>query len=109
QLGFIMDAACEVIRPALALYLNDDLRTLPDGTLDPRDANAIQSELYEKLANALLRTTPQHVSAIQVVVDRNTNIQSTRTLKARYRIQPKSYAKFVEGEVGYAATLSDEG
>ena len=102
-----MDAACEVLYPAMALYVNDDLRVDASGNLDPRDANAIQQDLEGKLKDALLRTTPQHVSAVQVVVVRDNNPLTTKTLKVKYRIQPKAYAKAIEGEISFAATLEE--
>ena len=107
QHGAIMDAACEVLYPAMALYVNDDLRVDASGNLDPRDANAIQQDLEGKLKDALLRTTPQHVSAVQVVVVRDNNPLTTKTLKVKYRIQPKAYAKAIEGEISFAATLEE--
>lgn len=107
QHGAIMDAACEVLYPAMALYVNDDLRVDASGNLDARDANAIQQDLEGKLKDALLRTTPQHVSAVQVVVVRDNNPLTTKTLKVKYRIQPKAYAKAIEGEISFAATLEE--
>ena len=107
QFGFIMDAACEVLYPALVDYVNEGFRTLADGTLDPRDANPIKTDLENKLKDALMRTTPQHVSAVAVEVRRDTNIQSTRRLSVKFRVQPKGYAKLVEGEISYAATLDE--
>lgn len=103
----VMNIACETLYPALAHYINDDLRTNPDGTLYGPDANVIQEDLTQKLKDVLLNTTPQHVSGLFVEVRRDTNILSTRTLAARFRIQPKGYAKYIEGEIAFTGKLPE--
>lgn len=107
QRGTVMDIACETIYPALAEYINDDLRKEPDGTLDPRDAIEIETDLQSKLEDAVLRTTPQYVSGVQVTVRRDLPNLPADTLAAKFRIQPNSKARDIIGEVAYTKTLSE--
>jgi hypothetical protein len=107
QNGVVMDLACETLYPALAYYINDDLRTNADGSLYAADANAIDEDLTQKLKDVLLNTTPQHISGLFVQTRRDTNILSTRTLSVRFRIQPKGYAKYIEGEIAYTGKLPE--
>lgn len=107
QRGTVMDIACETIYPALAEYINDDLRKLADGTLDPRDAIAIESDLQSQLDDAVLRTTPKFVSGTSVTVRRDLQNLPADTLAAKFRIQPKGKARQIEGEISYTKTLAE--
>lgn len=107
QRGTVMDIACETIYPALADYMNSDLRKLADGTLDPRDAIAIEKDLTSQLSDAVLRTTPQYVSGLSVTVRRDLPNLPADTLAAKFRIQPNSKARQIEGEVSYTKTLAE--
>ena len=103
---FVMDICCTVLAAGLARYINDDLRVDDAGDLDGRDANAIQSELEEKLRDAVIRSTPQHVSNLRVQVIRNNSPLSTQTLKAKFSILPKAYFKYIDGEITFVRELA---
>ena len=99
----IVDRACEVTYAGMARYLNDNLRTNADGTIDARDAAAIDSDLLGRLEQTLLN--PGFVSAIEAKVNRTNNLQTTRTLRCKVRIQPLGYAKDIQVEIGLTSQL----
>lgn len=109
QRGVVMDIACETLYEALEFYLNDDLLVLTDGTLDPRSAILIQSDLEQKLKDAVVNTSPQYVSAVQVVVRRDLPNLPPDTLAARFRLLPKRKARVITGEISFTKTISEEG
>lgn len=105
QRGTVMDIACETLYAALQLYINDDLPVLDDGTLDPAKAMAIESDLTQKLNDAVLNTSPEYVSGTQVVVRRDLPNLPADTLAARFRLLPKRKAREIVGEVSFTKTI----
>lgn len=95
----VMDVACTVGRLALVQYLNSDLVTNADGTIDESEAQGIDAAITAALAESL--TQPNYATAVSAVTDRANNVLSTQTLKVKIRVQPKGYAKTITAEIGF--------
>lgn len=94
----VMDEACRISRGVLMDYLNADLRTNEDGTIDERDALLIDSDGRGALKAGL----EGDISGIPgMTIKRTNNITSTMQMLATTRVRPKAYAKYIEVDVGY--------
>ena len=95
----VMDLTCRTSRTAFLHYLNSDVRTNADGTIDERDALAIEGYALGMIKAALA----SHCSNIAVSVNRLNNVQSTNQVLATVRIRPFGYAKDIDLNVGFAS------
>lgn len=97
----VIDEACRLTRQVLKNYLNADLVTNTDGTIDEVDAKLIESYGAGMLAAGLagdVSGTPG------MAICRTNNIASTMRLLATTRCRPKAYAKFIDADVGYQSS-----
>ena len=109
QMRRVMDVACDTVRGALTDYLNEALDTQSadpsnpavGGTIDPAQANAIDTDIQAVLTNAVV--APGNATYSQVRVNRTDKILSTRKLRATIRIGSKTWAKQIEATIGFAA------
>jgi hypothetical protein len=104
----IMDVACATVAAGQAIWLNADLRTNPDGTIDERDAIAIESDITAKLNAKLVEPRnadgkPGHVSRLEYKIDRLNNFQTTGIVLANLAVQPRGYVKFFTTTLGFVA------
>lgn len=83
----------EAARLAVAItqeYINDNVRTITGGKLDPRDADAIDAYVTAALVRDLV--TSGLASAASSTVDRTNNVVSTSQLNFKVRVRPLGYA-----------------
>lgn len=83
----------EAARLAVAVtqeYINDNVRTITGGRLDPRDADAIDAYVTAALVRDLV--TNGLASAASSAVDRTNNVVSTSQLNFKVRVRPLGYA-----------------
>ena len=83
----------EAARLAVAVtqeYINDNVRTITGGKLDPRDADAIDAYVTAALVRDLV--TNGLASAASSAVDRTNNVVSTSQLNFKVRVRPLGYA-----------------
>ena len=83
----------EAARLAVAVtqeYINDNVRTVVGGKLDPRDADAIDAYVTAALVRDLV--TNGLASAASSAVDRTNNVVSTSQLNFKVRVRPLGYA-----------------
>lgn len=99
QNGRVMDTACGIVRLALLPFLNTSLRVNSDGTLNEKDAGAIEAQCKAKLDAGLV--TPGDASNAYVVVSRTQNILSTQTLAVSVRVVPLGYARTISVDIGF--------
>lgn len=100
QNGRVMDVACSTVRDALLPFLNSSLRVnAADGTINEKDAQAIEAQCKAKLDAALV--TPGDASAASVVVTRTNNILSTQELRVSVRVTPLGYARQITVDIGF--------
>lgn len=84
---------------ALQEFLNDDVRTITGGKIDPRDADAIEAFVTSKLEEGLVATG--YADFVSVSVARATNVLSTRNISAALRIRPHGYTETITATIGF--------
>lgn len=96
----VMDVACAVAYDALLNYVNKDLQVDgATGALVESEAQAIEAFVLGKLRAAI--TAPGHASDVQFVLSRTQDVLTTETLKAKTRVLPKAYSRFIENELSF--------
>lgn len=100
----IINEACRITQEYLNQLPNEDFRTNADGTIADEDAVTIDDQLRSLLDAGL--TANDDVQKVQARVRRDLSLASTRKLSVRVTMVPPFYAKQVEGEVGFAVTLT---
>lgn len=112
QNGQVMDIGATIGHAVMAKEVGDTLRTNPassvaplvPGAIDDRDANAIVIAALAALKKALLAsngTQKPAASDVDFVINRTTNVISTRELLYSVRIQPDAYSDFIQGDYGF--------
>ena len=95
----VVDKACRLANQALFQFLNADLRVNAiGGTLFEADARTI-----EDYVDGIVRTNlvnRNEASDVRIVVDRVSNVLSTKTIPVTVRVIPKGYANFISADVG---------
>ncbi len=99
QNGRVMDTACSIVRNVLLNYLNSSVRVNSDGTINEKDAQAIEAQTFSALAAGLVN--PGDASSASVVVNRSANILSSQTLPVSVRIVPLGYASTISVDIGF--------
>ena len=93
----VIDQAAYLSYQALVQYLNAQVRVVTGGTIDPRDAAAIQNNCYAKIMQGL---TGQ-VSGVNVVVDQTHDILADSTLPVAVSVVPLGYSKYIQCTIGF--------
>lgn len=97
----VLDVASTVAYDALLEYVNVDLLVNDEGTLDEKEAQAIEAKVLAALRAALLSPSPSDASDVEFVLSRTEPILSTQTLRCKTRVRPKGYARFIENEIAF--------
>lgn len=110
QHGRVMDVATATCYQSLLPFLSSSVRTQKDGTIDPRDADRWEKKAKDALRTVLLdpdneQGTQGFVSALDVKVDRTTNVLTSNTVKVKVAIRPLSYAKTIVNELSFSANV----
>jgi hypothetical protein len=110
QHGRLMDVATATTYRALLPFLSSIIGTLADGTIDPLYAVIIEDKARDALRTVLqdpdnAQGLQGHVSALDVKVDRKTNVLASNTIKVKVAIRPHAYAKFIVNELSFAANV----
>lgn len=96
----VIDKACRLVNGALFVFLNESLRVnREDGTIFEADARNVESYV-DAIVRAEL-VNDGNASDLQVVVNRATNMVSTKRLDVAVRVIPKGYASFIAADVGF--------
>jgi hypothetical protein len=98
----VMCLASRATQTILTEYVNDNVRSVSGGRIDPRDAKAIEEYVASKLA----ATLANRASAVAATVNRTDNIASTRTLRVKVRLQPLGYATAITFDISFALNLA---
>ncbi len=98
----VMCLASRATQTILTEFVNDNVRTISGGRIDPRDAKAIEEYVASKLA----ATLSNRASAVAATVNRTDNIASTRTLRVKVRLQPLGYATAITFDISFALNLA---
>ena len=95
----VMDRACKIAKAAILPYLNGSLLLNADGTIAESEARHIESEVNQKLIQALVTAPPGQshgqASAVGVHISRTQNIESTDEMPTEVNVQPLGYSKFI--------------
>lgn len=102
----VIDVAAETVHAVTSGFIGRGVRSNPGGTIDERDALALETEVNSALASALINPrnaegTGGHASAAVYTVDRSINIVSTETLEGDVAVRPLGYLTFITTRVGY--------
>ncbi len=104
----VVDKGATIARAALLNYLIAKLRTVKGpgsapatGTIDPRDAARINTDVAGKIINGLV--TPGNAQDARCAVDQTTKILQTQTLNATIGILPYAYARMIFMTIGLTA------
>ena len=95
----VMDKACTVAVHAARRFLNESVRVDDAGLIDERDAKRIEGYVKGQLEAALV--APGHVSAVDIALDRASNVLSSRSTTLTVRVRPLGYLKWIEIKVGF--------
>lgn len=110
QHGRVMDVATSTAYISLLPFLSGIVRTKSDGTIDPLYASIVEAKSRDALRTVLLdpdnaQGLSGHVAALDVKVDRTTNVLASNTVKVKVAIRPHAYAKFIANELSFAANV----
>lgn len=96
----VMDKSCRVARNAALQFLNDNVAVDPaTGYILEQEAQAIEAFIRAQLIAAVISNG--NASDVQVIVKRDNNILSDRTLYVTIRVLPVAYLKFIEIDIGF--------
>ena len=96
----VIDKACRVANAALMLFVNKRIRVdKVTGKILETEARAIEAEVNAKLKAALV--SKSEAVDTRVVINRETNILSTKTMPVDVRVTPFGYASFIPTTVGF--------
>lgn len=95
----VMDAACRIAVNAARRFLNESVRVDDAGLIDERDAQRIEGYVKGQLEAALVG--PGHISAVDVVLGRASNVLSSRSTTLTVRVRPLGYLKWIEVQIGF--------
>lgn len=106
----VMDAACAVAYDALINFVNVDVVVnQTTGRIDEREAQTIEKFVESRLRAALV--DQGHAADVEFRINRTTNILTTEMLRAKTRVLPLGYARYIENELSFrnpAAELTQE-
>jgi len=108
QHALVLARACTVAAAAQARYIGASIRTGAGGVVAEADALAIERDVFNQLAAALLQPknaegTKGHVSALSYTIDRSVSLLSTERIEAELSIQPLGYPRTITTTVGFRA------
>lgn len=95
----VVDKACRLTNLGLFQFLNSDLRVDKDtGILFEADARTIEGFVDGVVRSSLVSNNG--ASDLEIVVNRASNVLSTKTIPTTVRVVPKGYANFITADVG---------
>ncbi len=94
----VIDAAAASAYAALVQYVNASVRTIAGGTIDPRDAKAINGVV----GTALMISLAGQISGLTVAVDLTHNILADGVMPVTISIQPLGYSKQIDVTLGFS-------
>ena len=98
----VMCFAARVAVAEATNYVNESVRTVDGGTIDPVDADAFDAAMTTKLTREVV--TPGYASSVSVTVNRTDLIASTGQLRFQVRFRPNGYATTIAIDLGFAVT-----
>lgn len=97
----------QLVYAALRTMENKTFDLMLDGTLQERDASAIEGAFSTMLAREIVRR--KHASAIRVTVDRTEKVSDTRNITIEWLVQPRGQGEDMTGKVTLTGTIETTG
>ncbi len=104
SLGTVMDTACAIVHQVGDQFINEDLRTNANGTIDKVDASFLEASFRDALNSLMVAVGA--LTAITAVVDRTTNVHATGTVNVTITLRSKAYVLKEVISIGFASTGS---
>lgn len=109
----VHDIASETAQAEGVEFIGRGVRANGDGTIDERDALAMETDVQAALEAQLVgprnaEGSGGHVSAVRYTIDRSTNILTTETLYADVAILPLGSLSWIITRVGYSLNAAEE-
>lgn len=113
----VWDEGARVLNDAMTPHLSRKLRTVPKplpspvppvhagrtaGSLDEREARAIEAKADAMLRSALMEGPVAHVTSVTMSLVRTTDVVATRRLDTTLSLGPMGYAKSISNTIGFA-------
>lgn len=95
----VADFAANILQSAGTDLINDDIRILPAGSLDPRDALTIQNGVGVLIKSQMVGT--QMISAFTVSVDTTNNVQTTGNINIALSVTYRAIVITVTGTFAF--------
>ena len=95
-----IDRLCKMGRRFMLPYIQKELDTNEDGTIDEKEAVAIEAIVNGQLSQDLVAT--KRLSNAEIQINRTDNLATSETLRAKVRGRRKPKSKWVELEIGFA-------
>lgn len=107
----VIDKAYRIVYNSSLEIVSDDIPVANGGTLVPAWCAALESDIEMALVSNMTNNgnlgndpTNRNDKAVKVTIDLNQNIYTDQTLRIKYRAKPRGYAKYIEGELGFATS-----
>jgi len=105
-----MDVACRTVTKVQQNFSSIGLLTEDGGSIDPTEAQRLESIARQPLDDALL--SPKniegragHVSAYRYKIDLSNDVLTSETVMSDVAIRPLGYAKFISTQIGFASRV----
>ncbi len=109
----VIDKAYRIVYNASLETVSDDIPVANGGTLVPAWCAALESEIEMALVSNMTNNgnlgndpTDRNDKAVKVTIATDQNIHTDQTLRIKYRVKPRGYTKYIEGELGFATSTN---
>jgi len=99
--GRVMDKAQRIAAKAYLPFIEEKVRVLKDGTIDPADATYIEATLLAAIKAAM----SEQISDVDVKMPLDQDVINTDTTGVNVRILPLGYSTWIEVSMGFASSL----
>ncbi len=102
--GAVMDVACSIVHQTGQDIINSDIRLNANGTIYENEARSIEATILGAINSNM--TAFGMISFARVVVDRSTNVASTKKVTITVTIVARGYILEADVTIGYANSLA---
>lgn len=99
--GRIIDRAQRIAAQAYLPFVEESIKMLPEGGIDPLDAAHIEATLDSSIRQYM----SEQISDCEVVVPINQDVINTSTVNVQVKVLPLGYATWINVSLGLAASL----
>lgn len=99
--GAVIDIACDIMTQVGDDFINDDVRTNPNGTIFETDAANLE-KIFEGAINTEMLANNMISPGTKVVIDRTNNLNTTGVVNWTLTIVARGYILTENGSIGFA-------